>query len=106
MAQITYISHDGKITTVDVAPGMTVMEGAIRHGVGGIDAECGGACACATCHVYVEEAWLKKTGERTEIEEAMLEMVTQGRTNSRLACQIRVTEELAGLIVRCPESQH
>jgi 2Fe-2S ferredoxin len=82
------------------------MEGAVKNNVPGIDADCGGACACATCHVYVDEAWLTMTGGRTATEESMLEFAEGVEPNSRLACQIKVSEPLNGLVVRMPESQH
>ena len=106
MAKITYIEHDGTEHTVDVKPGQSVMEGAVKNNIPGIDADCGGACACATCHVYVDEAWLAKTGSSTAMEESMLDFAEGVEPNSRLSCQINVTEQLDGLIVRMPESQH
>ncbi|MEE2526934.1 2Fe-2S iron-sulfur cluster-binding protein [Hyphobacterium sp. HN65] len=105
MAKITYIEHDGTKHEIEVADGLTVMEGAIRNMVPGIDADCGGACACATCHVYVDEAWLGKTGDKTGVEESMLDFATDVQDNSRLSCQIKVSPELDGLIVRMPEYQ-
>jgi 2Fe-2S ferredoxin len=106
MVKITYIEFRGARHVVDVEPGMTVMQGAVQNGVPGIDADCGGACACATCHVYVDPGWEVKTGSRNDMEEAMLDAARNVESNSRLSCQIRVTEELEGLIVRMPESQH
>ena len=106
MAKITYIEFNGEQHVVDVTPGMTVMEGAVKHAVPGIDADCGGACACATCHVYVDPAWREKVGERNVMEESMLDFADNVEPTSRLSCQIKVTEELEGLIVRLPESQH
>ena len=106
MAKITYIEFNGEQHVVDVKPGMTVMEGAVKHSVPGIDADCGGACACATCHVYVDPAWREKVGERKAMEESMLDFADNVEPTSRLSCQITVTEELEGLIVRLPESQH
>jgi len=106
MAKITYIQFDGAEQTVDVKPGLSVMEGAVKHNVPGIDADCGGACACATCHVYVDQAWAAKAGERGAMEESMLDFAENVEPNSRLSCQIKVTDELDGLIVRLPESQH
>jgi len=106
MAKITYIEHDGTEHTVDVKPGLSVMEGAVKNNIPGIDADCGGACACATCHVYVDEAWQGKTGSPTAMEEAMLDFAEGVEPNSRLSCQIKVSDELEGLIVRLPESQH
>jgi len=105
MAKITYIEHDGTKHEIEVSDGLSVMEGAIRNMVPGIDADCGGACACATCHVYVDAAWLDKTGERSGIEESMLDFATDVQDNSRLSCQIKVSPELDGLIVRMPEYQ-
>jgi 2Fe-2S ferredoxin len=106
MAKITYIEHNGTEHTVQVKNGQTVMEGAVKNNIPGIDADCGGACACATCHVYVDEAWVEKTGERFVMEESMLDFAEDVQPNSRLSCQIRVTDALDGLIVRMPESQH
>jgi 2Fe-2S ferredoxin len=84
---------------------MSVMEGAVRNGVPGIDAECGGACACATCHVYVDPTWQQKTGAQQELEAGMLDFGADVQPNSRLSCQIRVTEELDGLVVYLPKTQ-
>ncbi len=106
MPKITYVEFNGTEHVIDVAPGMSVMEGAVRNQVPGIDAECGGACACATCHVYVDQSWMAKTGERGDLESSMLDIACSVQPNSRLSCQIRVTEELEGLVVRMPESQH
>ena len=106
MAKITYVEFNGAAHIVEVEPGMTVMEGAVKNGVPGIDAECGGACACATCHVYVDPAWQAKTGSRDELEASMLDIASDVRPNSRLSCQLRVTQDLDGLVVRLPESQH
>ena len=106
MAKITYIEHDGTEHTVEVKTGLSVMEGAIKNRVPGIDADCGGACACATCHVYVDEAWREKTGSPSAMEESMLDFADNVEPNSRLSCQIKVTEALDGLIVRTPQSQH
>ncbi len=106
MAKITYIEHDGTEHSVDVKTGLSVMEGAIKNNVPGIDADCGGACACATCHVYVDAAFEGKTGEKSAMEESMLDFAENVEANSRLSCQIKVTDELDGLIVRLPESQH
>jgi len=106
MAKITYIEFSGAEHTIDVRNGFTVMEGAVKNNVPGIDADCGGACACATCHVYVDPAWLDKTGKASAMEESMLDFAENVTESSRLSCQIKVTEELEGLIVRMPESQH
>ena len=105
MAKITYIEHDGTEHTVEVKNGLSVMEGAIRNNVPGIDADCGGACACATCHVYVDEAWREKVGPPSPMEEDMLDFGVDVRENSRLSCQIKVTDDLDGLVVRTPERQ-
>ncbi|NJL50600.1 MAG: 2Fe-2S iron-sulfur cluster binding domain-containing protein [Blastochloris sp.] len=105
MPKITFIAPDGTPHTVEAEIGSTVMEGAIKNGVPGIEAECGGACACATCHVYVDEAWLERTGEPVAMEQDMLDFAFDVRTNSRLSCQIKVTEELDGLVVTVPQQQ-
>jgi 2Fe-2S ferredoxin len=106
MAKITYIEHSGAEHVVDVKSGLSVMEGAVKNNIPGIDADCGGACACATCHVYVDEAWQIKTGVKSAMEESMLDFAENVADNSRLSCQIKVTDDLDGLIVRMPESQH
>ena len=106
MAKITYIEFDGTEHVVDVRSGLSVMEGAVRNNIPGIDADCGGACACATCHVYVREDWLDKTGTRSAMEESMLDFAEAVEENSRLSCQIKVTDALDGLVVTMPESQH
>jgi 2Fe-2S ferredoxin len=106
MAKITYIEHDGTEHAIDVKTGLTVMEGAVKNNIPGIDADCGGACACATCHVYVKEEWLAKTGTKSTMEESMLDFAESVQDNSRLSCQIKVTDELDGLVVTMPESQH
>jgi 2Fe-2S ferredoxin len=105
MAHITYIGNDGKTYEVDAVNGSTVMENAIRNDVPGIVAECGGACACATCHVYVDEAWTGIVGQPEPMEEDMLDFASDVRPNSRLSCQIRVRDDLDGLVVRVPERQ-
>jgi len=105
MAKITYIQPDGTSQTVEAAAGVTVMEAAKRENIDGIEAECGGACACATCHVYIEEAWRAAVGEPSPMEEDMLDFGYDVRPNSRLSCQIKITAELDGLIVRVPERQ-
>ncbi len=106
MAKVTYVEHDGTEHVVDVKTGLSVMEGAVKNNLPGIDADCGGACACATCHVYVDDAWLEKTGVRSAMEESMLDFAEGVEANSRLSCQIKVTDALEGLVVRMPESQH
>jgi len=105
MAKITYIEHDGTEHVVDVKTGQSVMEGAVKHNIPGIDADCGGACACATCHVYVDEAWREKVGAPTPMEEDMLDFGFDVRPNSRLSCQIKVSDALDGLVVSTPERQ-
>ncbi|MEL6747080.1 MAG: 2Fe-2S iron-sulfur cluster-binding protein [Pseudomonadota bacterium] len=105
MPKITFIQHSGESVTVDADVGMTVMETALKNDVPGIDAECGGACACATCHVYVDEAWRDKLNAREDTEEDMLDFAFEVADNSRLSCQVKVTAELDGLVVRVPEKQ-
>ena len=105
MAKITYVTHDDKKFEVDAAVGSTVMENAIKNSVPGIEAECGGACACATCHVYVDEAWQGPVGGAEAMEEDMLDFAWEVQPGSRLSCQIKVTDEMDGLIVRIPEKQ-
>ena len=105
MAKIHFVDHTGETRIIDVENGATVMEAAIRNAVPGIEAECGGACACATCHVYVDEAWRAKVGAPSPMEEDMLDFGFDVRPNSRLSCQIKVTDELDGLVVSTPERQ-
>ena len=106
MAKITYIEFNGAEHVVDVKNGLSVMEGAVKNNIPGIDADCGGACACATCHVYVDENWVDKTGSQSAMEESMLDFAENVEPNSRLSCQIKVTDDLDGLVVRMPQSQH
>lgn len=105
MPKITFIEHNGAEHTVEAEIGSTVMETAIKNMVPGIEAECGGACACATCHVYVDAAWTAVSGEPEAMEEDMLDFAFDVRPNSRLSCQIKVTVELDGLRLNVPESQ-
>ncbi|MEX0589614.1 MAG: 2Fe-2S iron-sulfur cluster-binding protein [Xanthobacteraceae bacterium] len=105
MPKITYIEHGGTERTVDAEVGATVMETAIRNSVPGIVAECGGACSCATCHVHVDEAWSEKVGPPSAMEEDMLDFAFDVKPTSRLSCQIKVTGELDGLVVRTPAQQ-
>jgi 2Fe-2S ferredoxin len=105
MPKITYIEHGGKTHTVDAPVGTTVMENAIKNGVPGIVAECGGACSCATCHVHVDEAWKDKVGPPSPMEEDMLDFAFDVKPTSRLSCQIKVTDELDGLVVHTPAQQ-
>jgi ferredoxin, 2Fe-2S len=97
--KVTYVAHDGHTTTVDVPIGSSVMRGAVDNAIPGIDGDCGGQCACATCHVYVDAAWLAKTGARNANEDAMLDFAAGTEANSRLGCQIEMTAALDGLIV-------
>jgi len=106
MPKVIFIEHSGTRHEVEVPVGHSVMRGAVDNGVPGIDADCGGECACATCHIYVDEAWLAKTGARTEREESMLSFAAVTQDNSRLSCQIAMTSELDGLVVSLPEGQH
>ncbi|MDC3125253.1 2Fe-2S iron-sulfur cluster-binding protein [Candidatus Pelagibacter sp.] len=105
MSKITYITHDEKIHTVDVQNGLTVMEGAVQNDIPGIDADCGGGMACATCHVYVKEDWSDKLPKKEDGEEDMLDMAFEPKINSRLSCQLIVSDELDGLIVNIPSKQ-
>ena len=105
MAKKTFKTHDDKIYTVEVQKGLTVMEGAVQNDVPGIDADCGGGMACATCHVYVKEDWLDKLPSKEDGEEDMLDMAFEPKNNSRLSCQITVTDELDGLEVNIPSKQ-
>ncbi len=106
MPKITYIAHDGTERTVEARIGESVMETAVKNSIPGIDADCGGACACATCHVYVDEVFLGVTGEQQEMEKSMLDFAENVQPNSRLSCQIKITDVLDGLRVTTPESQH
>jgi len=105
MPKITYIEHNGKNHTIEVANGLSVMEGAVQNNIPGIDADCGGSMACATCHVYVKEDWFNKLPKKEDGEEDMLDMAFEPKKNSRLSCQILVSDELNGLIVNLPEKQ-
>ena len=105
MTHITFHAPDGTAYEVDAPNGTSAMENAIRNSVPGIDADCGGACACATCHVYVDEAWLPTVGEPEAMEEDMLDFAYDVRPNSRLSCQIRIRPELEGLVLSVPERQ-
>ena len=105
MTKITYIEHNGKEHTVDVQDGLTVMEGAVQNDIPGIDADCGGSMACATCHVYVKDDWYDKLDEKSEGEDDMIDQAYEPKKNSRLSCQIIVTDDLDGLVVDMPEKQ-
>ena len=106
MPKITYIDSTGKERVVEAKNGMTVMETAIKHNIPGIDADCGGACACATCHVYVDAAFADKVGKPSAMEQSMLDFAENVKETSRLSCQIKVRDDLDGLKVTTPESQH
>ena len=105
MAKITYIEHSGKSYTIDVANGLSVMEGAVQNNIPGILADCGGGMACATCHVYVKEDWFNKLPSKQEGEDDMLDQAYEPKKNSRLSCQIEVSNDLDGLEVNLPEKQ-
>ena len=105
MPKITYIEHDGTSHEVDADVGTTVMNAALDNLVPGIDADCGGECSCATCHVMVDGEWMAKVGQPNETEESMLDLNPERQENSRLSCQINVTEDLDGLVVNLPEFQ-
>jgi ferredoxin, 2Fe-2S len=105
MAKITFVQPSGEQQTVEAEDGLTVMEAAKKNLVAGIEAECGGACACATCHVYVDDAWREAVGKREDMEEDMLDFAFDVRESSRLSCQIKITKALDGLVVRVPDKQ-
>jgi len=105
MPKITYIEHTGKSHSVEVPKELSVMEGAIQNNIPGIDADCGGSCACATCHVYVEEKWFDKLPKKEDAEQDMLDMAFEPQKYSRLACQITVADELDGMVVKMPSKQ-
>jgi 2Fe-2S ferredoxin len=106
MPKVIFIAHDGTVRTVEAAAGRSVMQAALDHNIPGIDADCGGECACATCHVFVAEEWREATGTPGEVEDTMLGFAATREPNSRLACQITMTAALDGLTVRTPEAQH
>ena len=105
MSKITYIDSSGNSKTIDVENGLSVMEGAVQNNIPGIDADCGGSMACATCHVYVKDEWFDKLEKKLDGEEDMLDQAYEPKKNSRLSCQLTVSEELDGLIVNMPEKQ-
>ena len=105
MPKINYIEHGGKKHTIEVANGLTVMEGAIQNNIPGIDADCGGSMACATCHVYVKEEWFNKLPKKEDGEEDMIDMAYEPNKYSRLSCQLTVSNDLEGLVVHLPENQ-
>ena len=106
MAKIKFIEHDGTEHEVDAPAGTTVMNAAIDNGVPGIDADCGGECSCATCHVIVDNSWMEKVGQPSDQEESMLDLNPDRESNSRLSCQINVSDDLDGLVVQLPEFQY
>ena len=105
MPKITYIEHNGKTQAIDVAKGLSVMEGAVQNNIPGIDAHCGASMACATCHVYVKEEWFDKLPKKEDGEEDMIDMAHEPNKFSRLSCQLTVSDELEGLVVNIPEKQ-
>ena len=105
MSKITYIEHNGKSHSINVQNGLTVMEGAIQNNIPGIDADCGGSMECATCHVYVKEEWFNKLPKKEDGEEDMLDMAFEPKKNSRLSCQLIVSDEMDGLVVNIPSKQ-
>ena len=105
MAKITYVEHSGEEHEIEVSNGLSVMEGAVQNDISGIDADCGGGMACATCHVYVKEDWFNKLPEKAAGEDDMIDQAYEPNSSSRLSCQIIVTDELNGLVVYLPEKQ-
>ena len=105
MPKITYIEHNGKTHIQEVPKGISLMEGAVQNNIPGIDADCGGSCACATCHVYVDEKWFNKLPKKESAEEDMLDMAFEPNKFSRLGCQITVTDKLNGMVVKMPSKQ-
>ena len=105
MPKVTYIEYNGKEHEVEVEKGLSIMEGAVQNGIPGIDADCGGACACATCHVYVKEEWLDKLSEQGESEKDMLDFAFETKSNSRLSCQLILEDKHDGIVVNLPEKQ-
>ena len=106
MPKVTFIAHDGSRHEVQAEAGLSLMRAAVDNSIRGIDGDCGGQCACATCHVFVDPAWLARTGERGSNENDMLNFAAELRDNSRLACQITLTAAHEGLVVNLPEGQH
>ena len=105
MPKITYVEFEGKSHTVEVPSGFTVMEGAVQNNIPGIDADCGGGMACATCHVYVKEDWFNKINKKSDGEDDMIDQAHEPNKYSRLSCQISVSDEIDGLVVNLPEKQ-
>ena len=106
MSKIIFVEQSGKRHEVELADGVSLMQGALNNGIPGIDGDCGGECACGTCHVYVDNSWLDKLDAVGDAEASMLSFADAAQPNSRLACQIKMSSELAGLIVGLPEGQH
>lgn len=106
MPKITFVQHTGEKHNISVKAGMSVMEAAVSNGIVGIDADCGGACACATCHIFVDADWCERVGGRSGMEAGMLEFADGVRATSRLACQIKISDALDGLVVHLPAAQH
>jgi ferredoxin, 2Fe-2S len=106
MPKVTFVDCGGRQHQVDVHLGTSLMQAALDNNVPGIDGDCGGQAACGTCHIFVEESWLPKVGERSEIEQTMLSFADGTKDNSRLACQINMSDDLCGLLVRLPATQH
>ena len=104
--KVTYVQENGTTHTVEVAEGWSLMEGAVKHLIPGIDADCGGACACATCQVYVAPGWEVKLPAKSEMEETMLDFAPDVKANSRLSCQLRMTADLDGIVLNLPKTQH
>ena len=105
MTKINYITHNNETHTIEVQNGLTVMEGAVQNDIPGIDADCGGSMACATCHVYVKDEWYDKLDEKSEGEDDMIDQAYEPKKNSRLSCQITVSDKIEGLVVHLPEKQ-
>lgn len=106
MSRVTFINPNGAMTIIEVPAGQSLMQAAVARGLPGIDADCGGACACATCHVFVDPAWMSRIGLAGGMEQSMLGFAEGAAPNSRLACQIKMSDGLDGLVVRLPEAQH
>ena len=106
MPVVKFVSHDGNTTEVEAAVGTNLMQAAVDNGIDAIIAECGGACSCATCHCIVDDAWVAKTGQPSDVEKDMLECVLDPQANSRLSCQVEVTDAMDGLVIHLPESQY
>lgn len=106
MATVTFIDFGGTVRVVDASVGMSLADTALHHRIPGIEADCGGHCACGTCHVYVDESWIDKLAPIEELERNMVELALDVRPNSRLACQLKITEALDGLVVQTPERQY